>query len=492
MTGIASKERLAVSTAGMRQLHAGRPAWSLVKELVQNAWDEAPEATVCDVQLAPCIVEGDLQHKRTIIKVEDDGPGFRDIRDAYTLMAPTPKRGDPKKRGRFNIGEKELIAVALHATVETVGTTVTFPREGGRHQQRNTRKRGTIVTLEMPWGKSKREQVLEMLAQFQPPANCRLVVNGHEVHRRQVMSTARAHLATVVQRTPQHPMQIRKRMTDIEVVEKHGEVGWLYEMGIPIQATTLGYDVDIQQKVPMPPNRDTVSSAYLRSVAAEVLNVMHAQMGGEEFAATWVRSALEDKRIEAPAVSTAIKERYGDKVAMWSTDKDANMKAAEAGYEVLHPRSMSPEERTHMKELGGLQSAKELFGRTPATEAPTVVELNDVKEQFAQWVIALGKRAGLKAVPVFIKATKTNMAACCTANSKNPVVQFNVAKLSDKWLAERGPAQLQLVIHEFGHAVANTPMEHGPKWGEATCTVGGRLYASVLSTFKAVQEAVPA
>ena len=39
-----------MSHEGMREQHAGRAPWELVKELVQNAGDEAPEATVCRIE----------------------------------------------------------------------------------------------------------------------------------------------------------------------------------------------------------------------------------------------------------------------------------------------------------------------------------------------------------------------------------------------------------------------------------------------------------
>ena len=77
--GTKSRERFAVSTAGLRELHAGRPPWTLVNELIQNSWDEAPEATFCVVQVDPGASPG-----TTEITVTDDGPGFRDPSDAWT------------------------------------------------------------------------------------------------------------------------------------------------------------------------------------------------------------------------------------------------------------------------------------------------------------------------------------------------------------------------------------------------------------------------
>ena len=117
------KNRFEVSTQGMALLHDGRPLWSLVKELVANAWDE-PSVTKCTVDIQSPM-RGVIE-----IRVEDDGSGFSDIEDAYTLFAPTAKQSNPEVRGRFNLGEKELISIARDATVQTVGHTVSFP-EGG-------------------------------------------------------------------------------------------------------------------------------------------------------------------------------------------------------------------------------------------------------------------------------------------------------------------------------------------------------------------------
>ena len=82
-----SKNRFEVSTEGMALLHDGRPLWALVKELVANAWDE-PSVTRCEVDIQPS--------ERGLIKVTayDNGSGFTNIEDSYTLFAPTPKQRD--------------------------------------------------------------------------------------------------------------------------------------------------------------------------------------------------------------------------------------------------------------------------------------------------------------------------------------------------------------------------------------------------------------
>ena len=86
------KARFEVSTEGMKGLHDGRPLWSLVKELVANAWDE--ETTICKVTIKGHeeVFSGGEVKGFIEVAVEDDGAGFKDINDAFTLMAPTSKR----------------------------------------------------------------------------------------------------------------------------------------------------------------------------------------------------------------------------------------------------------------------------------------------------------------------------------------------------------------------------------------------------------------
>ncbi len=463
-----TRERFAVSAHGLRQLHADREPWTLVKELIQNAWDEAPEASECDVRIAAG--PGDT----TIVTVEDDGPGFTDISHAWTLMAETAKRADPTKRGRFNLGEKEIIAVALCAEIETTGTTVSFPREGGRVTAPNTRKGGTRVSVTMPWNEEQALVLRIRLRRFRP-TDCRLWVDGVEIPRRTPLASRGATLRTLILRGPGLPISETKRKTTIDVLERcDSHTGWIYEMGIPIQATTLPYDVDVQQKVPMPPNRNTVSASYLQDVMTETLNAMHEEMPGEWFSENWVRTAIEDDRIEESAVRTARKHRYSERAVLWSSDTDANMRAAEAGYQVIHPKAMSRKERQVMTTKGGLASAKDDFGR-PAEKQQRPDTTNHVRRGFANWIRKIGRIVGLQASVHYVAAPEARFAARCTAGERKPKVTINTSFCTDEWLAQRGPQQLELIIHELAHALANTPMNHGPRWGDACAAAGAKV-----------------
>ena len=188
-----TRERFEVSTDGLRELQAGRTPWSILKELVQNAWDETPGVTVCQV--------------------------------------------------------------------ETKGVTILFPAAGGRVVKDNEKGEGTTITLTMPWHPREIPALETMLKRFQP-SDCRLVVNGNEVARREPLEIRTVRLKTVLQAGPGEPVVEKERQTELHFLSpkapKGKESGWLYEMGIPVQRNGLPYDVDVMQKIPMPPNRDTI------------------------------------------------------------------------------------------------------------------------------------------------------------------------------------------------------------------------------------------
>src|SRR5437867_1170522 len=94
------------SRAGLRQILERRGKEFAVTELIQNAFDEAGVSTV-SVMLEP-LANRPAAH----LRVEDDSPtGFRDLSHGYTLFAHSYKRKDAELRGRFNLGEKLVVAL---------------------------------------------------------------------------------------------------------------------------------------------------------------------------------------------------------------------------------------------------------------------------------------------------------------------------------------------------------------------------------------------
>ena len=455
-----SSNRFEVDTEGMRSLHQDREPWDLIKELVQNAWDEAPRATFCSFS-----VRSESESEAFVV-VEDDGPGFFDPKDSYTLHGDTRKRLDPQKRGRFNVGEKEVISVAAEAVVETVGHTIKFPREGGRNVSANDRERGTRVLLTMAWTEEQVASLVDRLKIFRP-TDCSLIVDGEEVPMRRPVASKMCSLPTVVQDGPGEPMRDTQRRTELHILKIPADRkelgigiggesgGWLYEMGIPVQSISVGYDVDVQQKIPMPQRRRSVSPSYLKNVCAEVLNAVAWLMEPDEFKEPWARTAVENgKRVEPSVVKRYFDSRYGEDALIESYDSDSNMKAADAGRPLVSPLGMSLDELAQAKKAG-MKSARDVYGSIAITEdSMDPSDLGDSKLEFAKWVKELAGKVGITNPSVaFVSDPESDVEACCTGrNREDPVLTFNVALLGDAFFDGRGESQLRLVVHELAHA----------------------------------------
>jgi len=151
---------------GLRQVHerlVDRRGFGMIGgELYQNVADT--DASFCKID-----IEKVTGKPRIIIKVEDDGHGFHDLTHAWTLFAPSEKKGDPTKAGRFNVGEKVVLSFAYHAEISTTTGTVIFNdgsdhRPNGRFEfPRRKRDRGTIFIAELACNQERYEQLMDYM-----------------------------------------------------------------------------------------------------------------------------------------------------------------------------------------------------------------------------------------------------------------------------------------------------------------------------------------
>src|SRR5207249_4486230 len=107
-------------------------------ELIQNGWDE-PGVTKVSVSLE---YRG---WNKALLVVEDDAPeGFHDLSHAFTLFADSAKKTNPEQRGRFNLGEKLVLAICDEVTIRTTKGGLRFDSEG-RHRLRSTQPTGSRI-----------------------------------------------------------------------------------------------------------------------------------------------------------------------------------------------------------------------------------------------------------------------------------------------------------------------------------------------------------
>ena len=208
-------QRFEIDSDGFAANQAYREPWTLVRELIANAFDE--KITQCCVELKAA---GPSQ-RGVWITVEDDGPGFGNPSDIYTLYGPTPKKGDPKTRGRWNSGEKEFLSIAREATVETTNCSVHFGK--GRVVRKKGISQGTRIKALLPWTAKDLSDTARMLRRFIPPDKVEYtvaVIRGkqNETYRvpvPELVTSAQATLPTVLDKG--EGLRPTKRKTTLKV-----------------------------------------------------------------------------------------------------------------------------------------------------------------------------------------------------------------------------------------------------------------------------------
>src|SRR3990167_2968901 len=114
-----------VDKTGLAKLLERKGKEFALYELIQNAWDEAITTVRVDLKR----MHGGFVR----LSVEDDNPeGFRDLSHAFTLFAESHKKADATKRGRFNLGEKLVLAICTEAVIRSTKGMVVFDKHG-RH-----------------------------------------------------------------------------------------------------------------------------------------------------------------------------------------------------------------------------------------------------------------------------------------------------------------------------------------------------------------------
>jgi hypothetical protein len=342
----------AVDKKGLAKLMAGRPKAFVLYELLQNAWDQ--KVTKVNVMVTP--IKG---VPMTEISVEDDDPdGFADLAHAYTLFAESDKKGDAEKRGRFNIGEKLVLALAYEGKIETRKGAVRFDREG-RHEVRSRRPAGSCITVSLPMTRAEHQEVLDAASRVIVPAKIRTTINGQVIPSRTPIVKFRVALPTLIA-SDDGVMKSTTRKTLVQVYKPaDGETAMLYEMGIPVVETGDLYHVDVQQKVPLNMDRDNVTPAYLRTLRAAVLNETHHLLATVYDASQpWVREACSDGRVSDDAVKSVMNMRFGaDAVTYDASDPEANKLSVSQGRPIVYGGTLSAAEWDNVRRAGALPAA---------------------------------------------------------------------------------------------------------------------------------------
>lgn len=441
------QEWFVVDQKGFRELQLSKPKHYVVRELIQNAFDEPIK--ICDVKTS-------FNDGRVDITVYDDSPiGFRDLTDAFTLYKTTYKRKDPEKRGRFNVGEKQAFAICDFAKIVTTKGTVTFDK-AGRHTSTKASEVGTTVTVQFKATKRQYDDLIDILRSYIVPAHTKFMVNGKDVYFNKPICSLSAQLATEFEVDGIYRRTTRTTAIDVYASSDY-QPSYLYEMGIPVQKIDCQFSISVQQKIPMSIDRDSVSVAFLQDVYAEVLNATYKQISPELISASWVRLGASDERASKDAVEAVIKKRYGDRVVIANPfDPIANDDALANGYKVISGREMSKEEWARVKEHGLIQSSTSLFGRPNSGEFPAI-EPNEQQRKFADLAKRIAKR--VMNIEIGVEFVKTGIASIARASYGDRMMTINISRCNGLFRDEVTAEAISLIVHELGHEMGHHTQE---------------------------------
>lgn len=444
-----------VDKQGLAKILARRGKELALLELWQNSADEEGVSEI-EMSLAP---DGN-QSGRYELVVEDDAPeGFADLAHAYTLFAESKKKADPRQRGRFNLGEKLVIALCSWVQISTTKGLVEFTDEG-RMEYDDAREHGSRFHAMLEMTEEEAQRAEDAIHSLIVPAGITTRFNGVKLPERAPLHEFEVSLRTEIADEEGY-LRPTRRKTRVAVYEpRDGEVACLYEMGIPVVETGDTWHVDLGQKVPLTTDRDNVPPGYLRDVRAAVLNECAHLLTPDSAGAKWVDDALEDEAVEGEAVKAVVTERYGEKVVIEDrTDQEGTKIAVSKGYTVIPGGAFSKPAWKAVKQAEAARPAGQVTPSPNPNVGDEELKLMDpehwpegvkVVAEYAQMLAdrLLGETIRVRVV----SDIKWPFAATYGKGSPAPTLTLNYGRLGHKWFAAgRTEAVDALLLHELAH-----------------------------------------
>jgi hypothetical protein len=484
-----SKNWFDIDRKGLAKLIERRGKIALIHELIANAWD-ADGVTRVEVVLEP--EEGVPQ---VTIVVRDDAPdGFNDLSHSWTLFAESSRKGYATKRGRFNLGEKLVLALCNEASIISTKGAVMFDTRG-RSNMKARRDRGTEFQGIARITRDELAEILAALPKLIPPQGITTVINGKLLVGAGPIRTIEATLPTeIADEDGMLRRTARKCLVHIyEPVD--GGAAMLYELGIPVVETGDRWSVSVEQKVPLNMDRDNVTPAYLRDIRTLVVNVMHAQLTPEDANATFVNEALADADASPEAVTKALELKYGVKRAIWDpSDPEANMNLFAQGYTLIKGAQLTGDQWKNVKkhDVVGTRPSGQIMPTKKAQFSPNGEDRWVPREKWTtgmhrvvEYSIEICSALIDRPVSVSILSDITQSYGACFGAD---LLVFNLGKLGHGFFnacldtaGEMRPTLRlnQLLIHELGHHLESNHLDE--KYHEALCMLGARLAGLALN-----------
>jgi len=452
---------LVVDRKGLAKKLAHRPKSFVLFELLQNSWDEsdATQVTVTAEMLPGAPV--------CRIFVKDDAPGgFENLESVYTMFRDSKKASDPEKRGRFELGEKLVAALALRMDVVSTKGSVTIEVDGTRHHSRRKTEVGSEIMVDIRMTRAEFEVFCADARRLLQPAHMSTTFNGEVLPIRIPLHTFYATLQTV-RADADGNLVPTTRKTAVEVYEVlRGEVAHLFEMGIPVVETGDRYHYNVMQRVPVNFERSSVPPAYLKTLRVSALNALHERITGDDVTAPWVSDAIDDSRCDPEAIKRVVTERFGDKAVINDlSDPEGTKIAVSQGYTVIPGGSFSKGAWENIRQSGAVLPAGQV------TPSPKVYAEEGRGEHVIppeKWTGDMGCRAqfaadllrkltGKSCYVVIVNEPQASWSANFGKHDDGYRLCLNYGRLGKRWfvLPQRATDVLDLLLHEFAHAFSS-------------------------------------
>ncbi len=464
-----------VDRKGLRQLIEGRPLSFVVFELFQNIWD-TPSLTA-DVTLTP--VAG--RPLCRLMAKDTSASGFKNLSHAFTLFAPSEKKSDPDLRGRFNLGEKLVLALCKEALISSHTGTVVFHEDGTRSSRSPSLGTGTVFEAVVRMTRDQYAEVCEAVGLLIPPKGVRSTFNDTVLQQSPAVQTiVAAGLPTVVE-DDEGILRRTRRTTNIELFQPGGGgSAWIYEMGIPVVEIPDRWSINVYQKVPLNADRDNVTPAYLREVRVLVLNAMAGSLEEEEVTEDWVQEASGDERATDDAMMAVIEKRFGERrVAYDPSDPESNARAAANGYAVIHGGHLSKGQWGNVRRSGAAKPAGQIVPTKFPKFDPDGVDTTYPEDRMTEsmrHVVALFGGLATHALGVEIRVRLVlDRSNRFRAWYGSRVMTLNVQVLGRGFFDSCLEEHLKLFIHEMGHEYS--PNHLSDDYHRAICRIGADVAA---------------
>lgn len=466
-----------------------------IKGFKQTLVGEAPRilcepiANAFDTEATEIIVDFTWANGEATLVIEDNDPdGFSNLKDAYTLFAPSTRKGDAEKRGRFGVGEKEFVALCWPGEVEIITTTgyVSF-RGNNRVTTRSKRPIGSVVraTFRLP-GVDAVAFVNRVKSFIRPPAVGFAFTWDLPGDAGAVTFPARVpvrRFETVlptVHEDEEGNLRPTRRIAGVRVYEPlEGEVPSIYELGFPVVSHDGRFHIDVAQKVPLNRNRDNVPPAYLRRLREVVLNETYDLLTSVDVKKAWVTEALPNA--EPEALAKVVTQIHGaNAVIADPSNPEATRIAVDQGRTVIHGRQFPVAVWSRIRE-------EEIFlpaGRVIETGVPTSPDGQPpIPED--QWDGAMTTLAAYaREVGLFLLDYRPRVEFHTLPGIRNDVghlnawfgdatITFNLGRLGTAWPSTATQEEIDaLLIHEFSH---NKVRGHANDFIAEACRLGATL-----------------